>query len=78
MITYNWWQETLERKNEQTETFIGPRYTYESSEVAWFLVFTVLFTPVTAVFDILLSPLEIMIFILTKMIDRQRKKRDEE
>jgi len=78
MITYNWWQETLERKNKQKETFIGPRYVYESSEVAWFLFFTTLFTPLTVVLDILLSPLELIIFILTKIVDRQRKKQDEE
>lgn len=78
MITYSMWASMIEEKNKQQETFLGPRYVYESSEIACRILTTIIFTPITAVLDVLLSPLELMVFILTKVIDRQRKKRDEE
>lgn len=78
MMTYSMWASMVEEKNRQRETFLGPRYVYESSEIACRILTTIIFTPITVVLDILLSPLELIIFILTKIIDRQRKKRDEE
>jgi hypothetical protein len=72
------WASMIEEKNRQRETFLGPRYVYESSEIACRMLTTIIFTPITVILDILLSPLELIIFILTKIIDRQRKKRDEE
>lgn len=78
MITYSMWESMIEEKNRQQETFLGPRYVYESSEVAWRILTTIIFTPLTVVFDILLSPLELIVFILTKVIDKQRRKEKEE
>jgi hypothetical protein len=72
------WASMIEEKNKQQETFLGPRYVYESSEIAWRILTTIIFTPITAVLDILLSPLELIVFILTKVIDKQRKKQEDE
>lgn len=77
MITYAMWESMIEEKNRTQETFIGTRYVYESSEVAWRMLTTIIFTPLTAALDILLSPLELIVFIMTKIIDRQRKKQEE-
>lgn len=78
MITYSMWASMIEEKNRQQETFLGPRYVYESSEIACRILTTVIFTPITVVLDILLSPLELIVFILTKVIDKQRRKEKEE
>lgn len=78
MITYSMWESMIEEKNRQQETFLGSRYVYESSEVAWRILTTIIFTPITVILDILLSPLELIVFILTKVIDKQRRKEKEE
>lgn len=78
MITYSMWESMIEEKDRQQETFLGPRYIYESSEVAWKILTTIILTPLTVVLDILLSPLELIVFILTKVIDKQRRKEKEE
>lgn len=78
MMTYSMWASMIEEKNRQKETWAGYKYVYESSEVAWRILTTIIFTPIIVVLDILLSPLELIVFILTKVIDKQRRKEKEE
>lgn len=49
-------------------------YKISSEDVAFSLLYTILFTPITIVFDIVLIPIEIIYYICLKIIIKKRNK----
>lgn len=49
-------------------------YKISSKDVAFSLLYTILFTPLTIVFDIVLIPIEIIYYICLKIIIKKRNK----